>query len=50
VGELAAAVLAQAAPVSRSPALTGLDADALQTYSSFIVSRAERVARTAKPS
>lgn len=50
VGELAAAVLAQAAPVSRSPALAGLDADALQTYSAFIVSRAERVARTAKPS
>lgn len=50
VGELAAAVLAQAAPVSRSPALAGLDADALQRYSSFIVSRAEQVARTAKPS
>jgi serine/threonine-protein kinase HipA len=50
VGELAAAVLAQAAPVSRSPSLAGLDADALQTYSSFIASRAEQVARTAKPS
>ncbi|MPZ19803.1 MAG: type II toxin-antitoxin system HipA family toxin [Luteitalea sp.] len=46
VTELAEAAIAQAPSIPESPALAGLDVDALATYSSLIVSRAERVART----
>lgn len=44
VVELAEAVIAQAQVVAESPALVGLDADALTNYATLIVARAERVA------
>lgn len=46
VKELADAVVATASKVAERAALTGLDDDALARYTSLIVSRAERVART----
>ena len=46
VVELAEAVIAQAREVAERPALIGLDRNALTNYSSLLVSRAERVART----
>lgn len=47
VMELAEAVIAQASSIPHSPALAGLDVAALNEYSAVVVSRAERVARTA---
>lgn len=46
VVELAELVIAQARGVATGPALSGLDASALDNYATLIVSRAERVART----
>ena len=46
VEELAEAVVGQTPSIPESLALAGLDVAALRQYSSLIVSRAERVART----
>lgn len=50
VTELAEAVIARVPAVRERPALAGLNVDALATYSSLIVSRAEHVARTGSAS
>lgn len=46
VRELAEAAIDRAPSIRESPALGALDAGALETYASLVVSRAERVART----